>query len=275
MKPAPLSYARATAVDGALSSLRSLPDGRVISGGQSLGPMLNLRLAQPENLVDISRVTDLRGATAEDGRLVIGACVTHAEIEDGTIPDVTRGLMPLVAHGIAYRAVRNRGTIGGSLAHSDPAADWVTTMIAVDASVRLEQRSGARELKVAAFIKAPLQTALEEGEILTHILVPCFSAETRWGRAKYAKKLGDFAQSMAVVVGDATRGAARAVLGRRADVPTLLNSVSALLSSEGHAVNAQALESAIDADLMGIQVDAADFTLHRAIISRAVRDLAV
>jgi carbon-monoxide dehydrogenase medium subunit len=102
-----------------------------MAGGQSLGPMLNLRLAQPKQVIDISRLSELRQAKIEGNVLAIGACVTHAQIEDGDMPDVTLGLMPFVARGIAYRAVRNRGTIGGSIAHADPAADWLTTTMAM------------------------------------------------------------------------------------------------------------------------------------------------
>ena len=167
MKPASLSYARPATLSDAVNNLQSLTDQcRVIAGGQSLGPMLNLRLAQPKHLVDISQLTDLRGAKIEDGFLAIGACVTHAEIEDGKIPDVTLGLMPFVARGIAYRAVRNRGTIGGSLAHADPAADWLTTTIAMDASLRLVGPAGLREIKVADFVTGAMETAIEDGEVI-------------------------------------------------------------------------------------------------------------
>ena len=163
MKPARLSYARPATLSDAVNNLRSLTDEcRVIAGGQSLGPMLNLRLAQPKHLVDISQLTDLRGAKIENGFLAIGACVTHAEIEDGKIPDVTLGLMPFVARGIAYRAVRNRGTIGGSLAHADPAADWLTTTIAMDASLRLVGPAGLREIKVARFQAAHAAARIKE-----------------------------------------------------------------------------------------------------------------
>ncbi len=273
MKPAPLSYARCDAVADAARRLAVEPEARLIAGGQSLGPMLNLRLAAPDWVVDISRIADLRTAALEGDRLRIGACVTHAAIEDGKIPDVTRGLMPLVARGIAYRAVRNRGTIGGSLAHADPAADWVTTMIAVDASVRLQGASGLRELKVVDFIKGPLDTALAPGEILTAVLVPRFSAEARWGRAKYAKKPGDFAQSMAIAVRDAPRGLARVVLARRAEAPLILRNTSSRLAAEAGAAAADSLAAADEQDLREAQVEAADHAMHRAIILRAVQGL--
>jgi aerobic carbon-monoxide dehydrogenase medium subunit len=273
MKPAAFSYERAAALAAAIGSLETLADGRVMAGGQSLGPMLNLRLAEPKTVIDISQLADLRGATLAGDRLEIGACVTHAEIEDGKIPDVTLGLMAFVARGIAYRAVRNRGTIGGSLAHADPAADWLTVMIALDAAVRLLGASGTREIKVADFVKGAMLTVIEEGEIITHVLVPRLSAGANWGHAKYAKKLGDFAQSMAVAVVDAPRRVGRIVLGQRSEPPSLLRAVSILLATEGCTPSLDALGTAIEADLKEAHVDAGDYTMHRAIITRAVRDL--
>jgi carbon-monoxide dehydrogenase medium subunit len=275
MKPAELSYARPTTLAAALSSLKLHADqGRVIAGGQSLGPMLNLRLAQPKHLVDISRLDDLRHAKMEGDLLAIGACVTHAEIEDGMIPDVTKGLMPFVARGIAYRAVRNRGTIGGSLAHADPAADWLTTTIALDATLRLSGTDSQREIKVADFVRGAMDTSIADGEIITHLLVPRLSPDARWGHAKYAKKLGDFAQSMAVAVFDPKRELARVVLGRRAEPPILLRGVSKLFAAQGSDPVAATLRPAIENDLQDAHVDPSDLTMHRAIVERAVRDLA-
>ena len=275
MKPAEFSYTRPATLKEALGTLKLQADqGRVIAGGQSLGPMLNLRLAQPKHLVDISRLDGLRQAKMEGEVLAIGACMTHAEIEDGMIPDVTRGLMPLVARGIAYRAVRNRGTIGGSLAHADPAADWLTTTMALDATLRLLASDSQREVGVADFVRGAMDTAIVEGEIITHVLVPRLSTDARWGYAKYAKKPGDFAQSMAVAVVDPKRDLARVVLGRRAEPPTLLRGLSNLLATQGCEPSAAALRAVIESDLKDAHVDPSDQTMHRAIAERAVRDLA-
>jgi carbon-monoxide dehydrogenase medium subunit len=115
MKPAPFEYARPSTLADAIALLRREDHSvKLLAGGQSLGPMLNLRLAQPDLLVDITAVPDLRRVETEDDGLLIGACVTHADIEDGRVPDPTAGALPAVARTIAYRAVRNRGTIGGS-----------------------------------------------------------------------------------------------------------------------------------------------------------------
>jgi aerobic carbon-monoxide dehydrogenase medium subunit len=274
MKPAPLSYRRPTTLAEALDDLhRHGAQARVIAGGQSLGPMLNLRLAQPEHLIDISRIDALRTAAAEDDRLAVGACVTHARIEDGEIADVTAGLMRHVAHGIAYRPVRNRGTIGGSLAHADPAADWLTTMIALDASVRLQSRSGRRDLKVSELVTGSLETCVADGEVVTHVLVPRLSGDARWGHAKYARKPGDFAESMAVAVLDRARGSGRAVLGRRSEPPVLLRRTSQQVVAEAGKASADRLTEAVEADLAELQLDRNDWALHRAIVTRAVRGL--
>lgn len=274
MKPAPFTYQRAATLADAIAGLRAFGDrGRLIAGGQSLGPMLNLRLAQPTQILDISRLDDLRRAEIEGDVLAIGACVTHAQIEDGKISDVTLGLMPHIARGIAYRAVRNRGTIGGSMAHADPAADWLTTMIALDASLRLSSSEGQRETKVADFVKGAMDTAIREGELITHVLVPRLSPAAHWGHAKYAKKLGDFAESMAVAVVDPTRQLARVVLGRRAEPPTLMRAVSALLALEGCDPAPEPLHSTIESDLKIARADPGDAVMHAAIVRRAIRNL--
>jgi aerobic carbon-monoxide dehydrogenase medium subunit len=269
VKPAEFAYVRPKALAGAIDDLMRSPDSaRVIAGGQSLGPLMNLRLAQPKQVVDISRIDTLRGAAIDGDVLAIGACVTHAQIEDGELPDVTSGLLPHIARGIAYRAVRNRGTIGGSLAHADPAADWLITMIALDASLRLQGGGGQRQLKVSDFVTGALTTAIAAGEVITHVLVPRLSKTARWGHAKYAKKAGDFAESAAIAIVDGERDVSRVVLGRRAEPPALLRGTSAQLA--GHATK-DSIAAALEADLRELDVQSDDWTMHRAIVLRAVR----
>ena len=181
----------------------------------------------------MSRVLPSCAMSGRGKRLTIGACVTHAEIEDGKIADVTLGLMPLVASGIAYRAVRNRGTIGGGIWRADPAADWLTTTIALDASLLLSVAAGQREVRVTDFVQGALETDIGEGEIVTRIFIPRLSSAARWGHAKYAKKAGDFAQSIAVAVVDPQRGFAHLVLGQRAEPPKLMSKTSELLVARG------------------------------------------
>src|SRR6266853_1380532 len=146
MKAARFDYARARSLAHAVELLGS-GDGfvKLLAGGQTLGPMLNLRLVQPDLLVDVSRLDETRRWSEEGGTILIGAGITHAALEDGAIPGPTGAVLAGIASGIAYRAVRNRGTIGGSLAHSDPAADWLLATIALDASLRLQGAGGQRQ----------------------------------------------------------------------------------------------------------------------------------
>src|ERR1700690_2868369 len=161
MKAAAFAYDRPTDVKAALAVMaRADGTAKIIAGGQSLGPMLNLRLVEPDLIIDISGLSELKWAERRGDELVIGACVTHGDIEDGRIPDVTRGAMQRVASAIAYRAVRNRGTIGGSLSHADPAADWVSALSALRARVSLRSLSGVRLLPVEQFITGALESAL-------------------------------------------------------------------------------------------------------------------
>jgi carbon-monoxide dehydrogenase medium subunit len=272
MKPCPLDYLRARSLDHAIELIASAADeSRIIAGGQSLGPMLNLRLASPKRVIDISHVEELRRASVDGHDLVIGPCVTHARIEDGEIPDVTRGLMRHVAGGIAYRAVRNRGTIGGSLAHADPAADWVATMLALNARIALRGYRGERAIGVDELVTGPLTTALAADEAISSIRIPGLTAGARWGHAKLARKLGDFAESMAIVVVDRERTFCRAVLARRAEPPSQLTRTSAALCA-GAAT--EQMDAAIAADLEDLRVGVEDFSLHRAIASRATREAA-
>ena len=159
MKPAAFDYARPASIAEALQMLAARPDAKVLAGGQTLGPMLNLRLAQPALLVDITRIPELAAVSEDADAVTIGATVTHAAIEDGRVPDPTGGFLAKVARGIAYRAVRTRGTIGGSLAHADPAADWLSCLAALGAEVVIagSKRNAARE-PLARFVRGALET---------------------------------------------------------------------------------------------------------------------
>lgn len=222
MKPAAFDYARPADLAGALHALAGHERARALAGGQSLGPMLNLRLADPGLLVDVRRLPELRGHRVDGGRLIIGAAVTHAEIEDGVLPDTTRGLLPGVARTIAYRAVRNRGTLGGSLAHADPAADWVNVMVALQARIRLQGPGGPRSVPAAEFMRGAYQTALQAGELLVAVELPAFSPQLRWGAYKVCSKVGEFASAMGVVVIDPGLGLTSLLVGAIEARPLLL-----------------------------------------------------
>ncbi len=209
---------------------------RILAGGQSLGPMLNLRLAQPRLLVQVNRLPELAGVVADADAVTIGACVTHAAIADGLVPDIGHRLLPRVAEAIAYRAVRNRGTIGGSLCHADPAADWVTVLMALDARVLLQGPGGPRSLRMTDFIQGAFQTALLPGEIMQAISIPRLPVAARWGFEKACRKPGDFAHAMAaVLLCPARRCAAIGALGGKP------------LRLEGDAVSSAGATSALEA----------------------------
>jgi carbon-monoxide dehydrogenase medium subunit len=229
MKPAAFAYARASSVAEALALLAAAGGtARLLAGGQSLAPMMALRLARPASVIDIKRA-GLRGASEASGRVRLGACVTHADIEDGAVPDPSRGLMPRIARGIAYRAVRNRGTLGGSLVHADPAADWPPAMLALDAEMLVEGPQGARRVPAADFVTGAFTTALAEHELLVAVEIPCLSEGARVGHCKINRKTGEFAQAIGLVVHDAGRGVARVVAGAVEAPPVLLPRAAAAL----------------------------------------------
>ncbi|UEM19823.1 FAD binding domain-containing protein [Skermanella mucosa] len=232
MKPAPfdLTTARDAAEAAALTGDGS-PEARIVAGGQSLGPMLNLRLARPAHLVDISRAADLRAVTDEGDRLLYGAAVTHAEIEDGAVPDATGGWLREIAGRIAYRAVRNRGTLGGSLVHADPAADWVVTLTALGAEAVVADPAGAVRVEpLATFIAGPFATTLRRGEILTGVRIAKRGPQARWGYWKFTRKVGEFAKASAAVLIDDRTGEVRLVAGAIERPPILLPDAGAVLS---------------------------------------------
>jgi carbon-monoxide dehydrogenase medium subunit len=167
--PAPTRYARATDLDHALELLAE-PDAKAIAGGQSLIPVLKLRIARPPLVVDISRL-DLRGVSERDGELRIGALTTWADLASAELP---RGLEAIrdCAHSIGDVQVRNLGTIGGSVAHADPASDMPAALLALGARLRLRSPDGERELPLTEALVGPFLTALAPQELITEVLVP-------------------------------------------------------------------------------------------------------
>lgn len=235
MKPAVLDYARAHTLDEALAWLAAgNGQAKVFAGGQSLGPMLNLRLARPARLIDIRHVAELRAIEADSRIFSLGATWTHAEIEDGMIEDPTRGLLPFVARGIAYRAVRNRGTVGGSLSHADPAADWVSTMAAIGATLEIRGASASpRSIAAHDFIRGAFTPQLAAEELLCAVNIPRFSPDMRWGYYKVCRKTGEFAKAIGACVVDTRLDICRVVAGALDGRPLLLPRVSASLLQDG------------------------------------------
>jgi len=223
VKPVNFDYARPKDVEASLSLLadddRSV---KVVAGSQSLGPMLNMRLVQPDLLVDVTGVEELRQVEEDAEGVVIGACITHADIEDRRVPDVTGGALPSVAHGIAYRAVRNRGTIGGSLTHADPSADWISILAALGASVTLRGPKGARTIPVEDYMLGALEADLRPDELLVSVKAPRLGPSARWGYYKICRKTGEFAHAIGAFVVDPDRDVCRAVIGATETRPIVI-----------------------------------------------------
>ncbi len=228
MKPAPFEYERAASVAEAVGLLRDLDyDGKAIAGGQSLMAMLNLRLAQPACLVDLSGLTALRRIEVAEDHVFIGAGVSHAQIEDGAVPGRLGEIMAAVAHDIAYRAVRTRGTIGGSLVHADPAADWPSALLALDAEVAITGSAGERRLPLSDFQQGAFTTALAVDEIVEGIRLPKLSEAAGWGYYKFCRKPGEFAEAIGAVLIDPDRERRRVVMGAAHSAPRLMDDFEA------------------------------------------------
>ena len=277
MKPAPFDYQRPRDLKEALSLLADAGhSSKIIAGGQSLGPMLNLRLVEPELIVDISALAELKIAERRGDQLVLGACITHADIEDGRVPDVTRGAMPEVAANIAYRAVRNRGTLGGSLGHADPAADWISALAALGAKLKLRSGAGTRLLDIENFIVSALESALRPGEIIETIHVPARPASAQWGYFKACRKTGEYAHAIAAVMIDPAAGTARLVIGAIEAAPIIINDPSELFGGRIAADYKERFDSSVaDAILAKAGIaNAAQRHIHVSVLKRAIRGAA-
>jgi aerobic carbon-monoxide dehydrogenase medium subunit len=270
MKPAAFEYARAGSVAEAVRLLGAGAGAKALAGGQTLGPMLNLRLAQPAVLVDITRVAELAEVAEERDGVRIGAIVTHAAIEDGRVPDPTRGFLARVAGGIAYRAVRTRGTVGGSLAHADPAADWLSALAGLGAEVLVSGPRGSRRGGIAAFVRGAMESDLEAGELVTGVRIPAFSARARFGFHKICRKAGEFAEAIGVAVHDPERGIARLAASTPAGRPLVMDGAVDL--SGGRAPGESVLREALSR--AGFAGDRYDTNIRVAALTRAIAELA-
>ena len=257
------------AIDCIVGTIAAGKDVQVLAGGQSLLAMMNLRVSSPDVLVDISRIDELKAVQEGANVVRIGACVTHAAIEDGRIPDPSHGLMKKIAGNIAYRAVRTRGTIGGSLALSDPAGDWVTVMQAFGAQIALVGSKGRREVDAAEFTTGIYETVREKDELIESIVIPKLSDKARFGFSKFCRKSGEFAHSIAAIAFDPSGGVARIVVGGSGARPSLLRTASRQLFDGAEPAQ---IERAAESDLAERDDAGDEFQrdVHAAMISRAV-----
>ena len=184
MFAAEFEYRKAGSIADAVRLLSENPDAKLLAGGHSLIPLMRFRLARPEVVIDIGGIDGLRGITVAGDHINIGALTTHAEIANSAEVQQANGLLAEAAGGIGDPAVRNRGTIGGNLAHADPASDWATVLTALGANVSVQGPSGSRTVAAADFVEDAFATALAENEIITTVSVPTLAANQR---AEYAK----------------------------------------------------------------------------------------
>jgi aerobic carbon-monoxide dehydrogenase medium subunit len=199
MIPQNFEYSQPNNLNEALALLAG-GNAKVLAGGMSLIPLMKLRLAAPDHLVDLSRVTDLKSIREEAGTIKIGAMTTHWEIEASPLLRSKCPLLAEAASNIGDVQVRNMGTIGGSIAHADPAADYPASLLALEAQVRIASAKRERTLSIADFLVEALTTALEPGEIVREIIVPVEGSGTGVSYQKMVQPASGFA-----IVGTAAR----------------------------------------------------------------------
>lgn len=233
MKPATFDYVRAATVGDAVSALASAGgEGRALAGGQSLVPMMHMRLMRPELVIDLNRIPELAGVHITDAGTRIGAMTRYAEIEFSPLVAERLPLLQEAVRHVGDRQVRNRGTIGGSLVHADPTAEVPLVCLALDARVRLESARGIRELSVDEFLEGAYVTALAPDELLREVIIP--AAPSACSFSEIGRKHNDFAIASVAVLGTPAAGdvweSLRIAAGGVDDRPVLLRAASEQLA---------------------------------------------
>jgi len=223
--PAPFTYQRAGSVDEALSlAAEGGDDAKFLAGGHSLLPLMKLRLAVPEVLIDIGRLSELSYVREENGHIAIGALTTHHDVANSGL---LGSELPLLAHAagqVGDPQIRHRGTLGGSLVHSDPAGDLPAVILVLDATLVARGPAGRREIPAGEFFEGLFETALEPGELLTEIRIPR-PAQAGWSFQKFTKRAIDWA-----IVGVAVQGSSVALVNM-ASIPVRAAAVERALAS--------------------------------------------
>ena len=236
MKPAAFDYIRPDGLEEAASLLaRSGGDAKILAGGQSLVPLLNFRMLRPAILIDINRLAELAHLRAEGAGLRIGALTRHHTLETSPL---VRERFPVLAEAmthVAHLAVRNRGTIGGSLSHADPAAELPMMAMLLDAEIHTRSVTEVRVRPAREFFIGPLTSALEEDEIVTEIVLPSLPPKTGWAFEEFAQRSGDFAIAavgVTLTLEDGKIGEVRLALTGVDETPVRLRDVEARLAGE-------------------------------------------
>ena len=254
MIPGSFEYFAPTALDEALSLLQEHgDDAKVLAGGHSLIPTMKLRLAEPAVIIDIGRIGGLKGISESGGKLVIGALTTHHELESSDLVQQRVPLLAQTAAEIGDVQVRNKGTIGGSLAHADPAADWPATILALDADLQIAGPNGERTVKATDFFQGLYETDLGDDEILTAVHVSIPDANTKGTYLKLHQVASGFALAGVAVVltksGDTCQNVSVGITGV-SDAPYRASGVESALT--GAALTAENIAAAAARAVDGI-----------------------
>jgi carbon-monoxide dehydrogenase medium subunit len=240
MKLPPLEYACPATLSEAVALLASRDgDAKAIAGGQSLMPMMAFRIATPSLLVDLRKLSELRGINIAADGVRLGAMVRWRDIEDDQQLATAHPLLKAAVEHVAHYQIRNKGTVGGSVAHADPAAEMPGIVVTCDAEISVVGKSGVRVIAAADFFQGVLTTALQPDEIITEIKLPAWPARRRWGFQEFSRRRGDFAMAAAALFydQDASGKAANAHVGiiGVGDLPVRLPEVEAVLN--GNAID--------------------------------------
>ncbi len=249
MIPPSFAYHAPRTLPEAIKLLSDLgDDAKLLAGGHSLLPMLKLRFAQPGALIDINRIPELRGIREEGGLVRIGAMTTENELIASPLLQQKVPLLPEAAQLIADPQVRNRGTIGGDIAHGDPGNDHPAIAMALDATFVLQGPKGERKVKATEFFHGTYMTALSENEVLTAILVAPFAAGTGYAYQKLKRKTGDWATAGAAVILNMSGGkVTQARIALTNVAPTALRASAAEQALVGKVIDAASLNAAAEA----------------------------
>jgi len=265
MKAALFEYYKPTTVAEAIDAISaSQGEIKLLGGGQSLGPMLNLRLVRPELLVDISGLPELKKIHNEANVLRIGGAITHAQIEDKSFEGLT--VLSYIARGIAYRVIRNWGTIGGSIAHADPAADWPLVLPTLGASIHVIGPSGERSILASEFMERAFTTKINDNEIITAIEIPKLSTTARWGYWKFCRKIGEYPDASAMMLLDPEQKRAELWIGALDGPPKSLNNLAKNLALRG----ISAMDDEVYHDELALTIPELD-PIRRQLINTAVK----
>ncbi len=229
MYTAEFTYKKAGSISEAISLLQQHPDAKLLAGGHSLIPTMKLRLAAPSALIDISKVAELRGVRKENDTLVIGAMTTYHELETSDLLKAHCPLLPQAVYLIGDPMVRAKGTIGGSLAHADPAADLPASMLALGARMKVQGPNGSRVIEADDFFTGMFSTALQEGEILTEVHIPIRDG-ARMAYAKFPHPASRYAVVGVAVVVDG--GSVRAAVTGAGEHAMRLSKLEQALSGQ-------------------------------------------